>query len=254
MPTYFLPVFQSNALLELTERVDAVQSGTAGLEAALAFCQWYRIRGICSLFLEGRPDSFLADLHRSGRAFLHYLTYAPMNQKATSRAAPFYDAIASGDVDCAREITRHSRLTWNADVEFEDDFQFVLFLMKHFFLDGDPGECASILGRLEAVLEGAPNPHFDLGHALTVNDAARFGSGLGDLLESHEARYQKLISDEMISPEEAETESKLCVEGLALVKLAEAKNIPLDEDYLLIPSVARERASIAFRADDWLRP
>ena len=254
MPTYFLPVFQNNALLELTERVDAVQGATADLEAVLAFCQWYRIRGICSLFLDGRPDSFLADLHRSGRAFLHYVARAPMSQKVTSRAAPFYDAIASGDWACAREIALHSRLTWNVEAEFEDDFQFVLFLMKRFFLDGTPAECTAVLGRFEEILSGAPDPHLDLGHAFASDDAERFGSGLAELLENYEGRYQKLISDDALGLEEAETESKLCVEGLALVKLAETRNFRLDEDYLLIPSVAREKASIVFGADDWTRP
>jgi hypothetical protein len=254
MPTYFLPVFRNNALLELQERVAAVQEATADLETVLEFCQWYRIRGICSLFLDGRPDAFLADLHRSGRAFLHYLVHAPLNQKATGRAAPFFDAIASGDWACAREIARNSRLTWNPEVELEDDFQFVLFLMKRFFLEGAPSECAGILGRLEEILGGELDPRFDLGRAFASDDAERFGSGLAEFLENYEARYQELVSDEALGLEETETESKLCVEGLAFVKLAETTDFPLDEEYLLIPSIARENVSIGFEADDWTSP
>jgi Immunity protein 49 len=254
MASYFLPVFRNNAFLELTERVGAVQAATMNLETVLAFCQWYRIQGICSLFLDGRPDSFLIDLHKSGRAFLHYLVRAPMSQKVTSRAAPFFDAIGSGDWTCARDIARNSRLTWNAEEEFEDDFQFFLFLTKHFFLDGTRAECAAILERFGEILDGAPDPHFDICRAFAADDAEQFGRALAELLQNHESHYQKVISDDAVAPEEAATESKLCVEGLALVKLAEAKAFPLDDDYLLIPSTARESVTVVFGTDDWESP
>jgi hypothetical protein len=254
MPTYFLPVFRKNATLELAERVGAVQGGTVTLGATLAFCQWYRIRGICALFLEGRADSFLADLHRSGRAFLHYLGNAPVAQKVTSRAAPFFDAIASGELACARDIARNSRLTWNAEEEFEDDFHYVLFLMKHFFLDGTAEECAAVLKRFAEILDGAPDPHFVICQAFAAGDAQQFGDGLAELLQNYESRYQKRLAADAVAFEEAATEPKLCVEGLALVKLAEMKQFPLEDDYLLIPSTAREKATVVFGADDWKTP
>lgn len=254
MATYFLPVFRKNAFLEISEKLPAVATAAVDLEGILAFCQWYRIQGICGLFLEGRSEPLLRDLHKSGRAFLHYLVQVPTARKATSRSGPFFDAIASGDFECAREISRNSRLTWNADEELEDDFCYVQFLMKHFFLNGTPADCEAILQRFEQVLDGATAPRFDVCQAFAADDSQLFAAALTELLQGHEALYQEMINEEILMAEEAATESKLCVEGLAIVRLAELKQFPLDDDYLLLPSTARETAAFKFGADDWKTP
>src|SRR6266571_1477313 len=162
MSTHFLPIYLSNASSELEELVPTLLTTQGDLDVALSACQLFRIRGICSLFLEARSAGLLQDLHRSGRAFLHALRGADDAIKLTGKATPFFDAVASADWDCARDIAASSRVTWNPDGEYEDDFAYVRFLMLHFFLGGVPVECARVLSRYEAVLDGAAEARFDI--------------------------------------------------------------------------------------------
>jgi hypothetical protein len=254
MSTHFLPVYRTNATSELDELVPAIVTGRPDLAVALEASRQFRIRGICSLFLEGRGTGLLQDLHRSGRAFLHALRAADDAAKLTSKAAPFFDAIASTDWECARQIAGHSRDSWNPDEEYEDDFAYVRFLMLHFFLAGTPAECATILARFETILDGAADPRLDVCAAFHHGDAERFERALGEVLEGHAARYRALIQADAIPPEEVHTEGKLCVEGLALIRLAERRGFPLAADYLFVPSVAREPLRGALVADDWQQP
>jgi hypothetical protein len=254
MSTHFLPVYRSNATSELEDLVPTLLVGRPDLDATLGACQQFRIRGICSLFLEGRGTGLLQDLHRSGRAFLHALRAADDAAKLTSKAAPFFDAIASTDWECARQIAEHSRASWNPDEEYEDDFAYVRFLMLHFFLGGTPAECATVLTRFQTILDGAADPRLDVCAAFHHHDAELFERALGEVLEEHAARYRTLVDADAIPPEEVHTEGKLCVEGLALIRLAERGGFPLAADYLFVPSVAREPLHGPFVADDWQQP
>jgi immunity protein 49 of polymorphic toxin system len=253
MSTQFLPIYLSNATSELEEVMPTVVAARADLEGVLAACQLFRIRGICSLFLAARGGGLLQDLHRSGRAFLHVLRALDDETKLTSKAAPLFDAIASTDWDCAREIATYSRETWNEGEEYEDDFAYARFLMLHFLLGGTPLQCTEILARFEAILDGAADARFDICTAFHRGDSALFERGIAALLEAHAARYKKLGAAEALPPEEVHTEGQLCVEGLALIRLAERKGFPVEEDYLFVPSVAREPLREAFAGDDWQR-
>lgn len=254
MSTHFLSVFRHNASYELEKLLPLAISNTADLKYILRVCQQYRIRGICSLFIKAETVKFVKDLHKSGQTFLNYLQHSGEEDKITSKAAPFFDSIASGDLACAREIARNSRVTWHENEEFEDDFLYILFLMKHFFLQGTQSECEAILQRFEEILEGEPDAHLDICKAFTSSDAKEFHIAFDDLIEKHESRFKKLVDSEMILPEEFATEGKLFVEGLALLRLAETKGFALEDDYLFMPSTAREKIVVIFSDNDWKNP
>ncbi|MCC7212035.1 MAG: immunity 49 family protein [Candidatus Brocadia sp.] len=254
MSTHFLPIYKKNAIVEIDEMMPTVVMGNVDLEYILRFCKLYRISGICSLFLEGRPQEFAKNLHKSGRAFLFFLQNSDMHVKVLSKAGPFFDSIASNDLDCAMEIAKNSRLTWNENEEYEDDFQYILFLMKHFFLKGTQNECEGIIRRYEEILDGELDSRLDICKGFVENDNKKFQTALRELIEEHEDRYQKLISDDAILPEEAVTEGKLYIEGLALLNLAKTKKFAIEDNYLFIPSTAKEKVEIAFSPTSWKDP
>ena len=72
--------------------------------------------------------------------------------KLTSRSEPFFDAIAAADFDGARAIAVASRRTWRQGEEYQEDFLFVDFVMKHFFLGAPDAECQQTLELHEQVL------------------------------------------------------------------------------------------------------
>jgi hypothetical protein len=250
MSTHFLPVYSRKASSLLAELVPLVVAGRGGLDVAERACQQFRVRGICSLFLTGSSDDFLRDLRRSGRLYLQALQAADDSVKVTSKGSGFFDAIACGDADAARQIAEHASTTWKADAEYEDDFTYVRFLMSRFYLSGSADVSTQLVARYEAIVDGAPDARLDVCRALLNGDVDLFDGALCEVLEQHERHYQKLIDADVISLELAHTEGRLCVEGLALVQLGERSGFRLSEDYLLIPSVARERSGVEFEPDD----
>ncbi|WP_163991486.1 Imm49 family immunity protein [Pyxidicoccus caerfyrddinensis] len=251
MASKFLPVFIGNALGDNEELLPAFTAGKGGLKEALRFCQNFRIAGIGSLLMSGTAARFHECLHASARAFVQFASAAPEAQKLTSRAEPFFDAVACGDTEAARELARLLPRAADKNREYEEDFLFVRFLMDHFFLGRDASEGRDLLERYEKVLEGSEDPRLAVCHALLAVDGAGFDDALTRMMNAREVRFGKLRDKEALEPEVLETEGYVSIEGLALVRLAVSKGLQPLEDVLFIPSVAREQVRLRYRADIW---
>jgi hypothetical protein len=252
LPSEFLPVFVHNALGDVAELLPAVRAGKVPWRRMLEFCEHLRIAGIGSLFLEGTSEGLLRRLSQSGRAFGHFLAGAPEASKRTSQCAPFFDAVAANDLEGAAQVARHARREWAQGVEYEEDFLFVELLMQHFFLGADPARCQALLARYEQALQGAEDVRWGLCKALLEVDGTAFDDALDLYLSERDDRLKRQVKKELMLPEAAATVGQLCVEGVALVRLAERKGLPTREDYLHVPSIAREPFTGAVRADSWL--
>lgn len=251
MASKFLPVFIGNALGDNEELLPDIASGKGGLKEALRFCQNFRIAGIGSLLMSGTASRFHECLHASARAFVHFSSSAPDSQKLTSRAEPFFDAVACGDSEAARELGRLSPRAPDRNREYEEDFLFVRFLMDHFFLGMDAREGQVLLERYEKVLEGSADTRLAVCRALLAADGAGFDDALARMMEEREVRFRKLSEKESVPEELLATEGYISIEGLALVRLAVSKGLQPLEDFLFIPSVAREQVRLRYRHDSW---
>ena len=252
MSTHFLPVFAENAVYLLERRVAALGTARLDRENALAIAGDYRILGICHLLRWAVPDRCLDSFHRGGRAYLSWLRRAAYAEQETGNGWPFFDAVAAGDGAAATEIARLARADHHPGREYEDDFLYIHFLMSLFYLSVDEDRCQQILDRYEQVLDGADDFRFEISMGLLDRDSARFEEGLRLLLEHHEAYFLKM--NEMMPPEKLETEGKICVEGLALVLLAEKRGLAVQDDYLFVPSTLRQRVTIDYADDNWRNP
>jgi hypothetical protein len=253
MTSQFLPIFVKNALAENQELVPQVLSARCTLDTVLTFCRNFRIAGIGDLFLTASPRTLHTRLHQSSRAFAHFLSRADDDRKRTSKALPFFDAIAGADVEGAALIALHSRRTWAQGEEYEEDFLFVEFLMQHFFLRASPADSKALLTRYAKALQDAEDVRLALCQALLDKDEEAFGQALELFLSQREDHYEKLAEKESVADEARFTEGMLSVEGLALVRLAEARGLTTEEDYLHIPSIARERPPGGLPPDSWRR-
>ncbi len=251
MASKFLPVFIGNALGDNEDLLPALTSGRGGLKEALRFCQNFRIAGIGSLLMSGTPARFHECLHASARAFVHFASSAPEAQKLTSRAEPFFDAVACGDTEAAHELARLSPRGPDRNREYEEDFLFVRFLMDHFFLGMDASEGQALLERYEKVLEGSTDTRLAVCRALLEADGAGFDEALTRLMEEREVRFRKLRDKESVTEEVLATEGYVSVEGLTLVRLAISKGLHPQEDFLFVPAVAREQVRLRYRPDSW---
>ncbi|NMO13802.1 immunity 49 family protein [Pyxidicoccus fallax] len=254
MSAHHLPVYVGNALNENLEWLPSLKAGKVGRKRILSFCRNLRIAGIGELLMTGLPEEFQLRLHQSGRAYAAWLRTAEEGERRTGQSAPFFDAIAVGDLDGATRIAHLSNHTWTQGVEYEEDFLFVEFLMQRFFLDA-PGEtCESLLRRYETALRGAEDVRLELCGALQAADAEGFDRALRRFLAEYRDHFEELARQGGASPVWLATEGKVCVEGVALVRLAQGLGLETEEDYLLVPSVAREKVARVFTEDSWMEP
>jgi hypothetical protein len=253
MTSKFLPIFVDNALAENEELLSEVLSARCPLGTIVTFCRNFRIAGIGDLFLTATSRTFHQRLHQSGRAFAHFLSRAEEARQRTSRALPFFDAIACGDLEGAGLIARDARHTWAQGEEYEEDFLFVEFLMQHFFLRASSEDCQALLKRYAKALQDAEDIRLEICRALLEKDEQAFGKSLEQFLLEREDYYELLAEQESVEDEERFTEGLLSVEGLALVRLGESQGLATEEDYLHIPSIAREPPPTGLPPDSWRR-
>lgn len=254
MASKFLGVYQRNATHELGELLPRLIASAQDARLCLKICQLYRQRGICSLLQHNRPEEFVRDLHYSARAYVYHLHSAEDTQKVASQSVPFFDALASKDYRAAEAIARSGRGKWADGEEFEDDYCYFRFLWLNFYLGGSASDCDAVLQRYEQILDGDYDARFQLCRAIRHVDARAFEDALADFLSNHENRYKVLIERDLILPEEAATEGNVCVEALGLVNVVEPLGLSSKQDYLFIPSVARETVSINYDSERWRHP
>jgi hypothetical protein len=250
----FLPVIIENALLENEDVLRSLSSqGQPDMEDVLTLCRNFRIAGIGLLFFTGRPRDFLIHLSHSGRAFAHFLAHAAGKTPRLSKCAPFFDALAAGDLAAGADIARRSQRTWVRNEEYEEDFLFVDFLMQHFFLGASSQDCDDVLTRWEAALQGSEDVRLAICGALLEKKEDAFNEALDLYLDERRDELEEKARETRLADEEKAT-WQLCVEGLALMRLAEHIGMETEQDYLHIPLAARKRVKgLSFGPDAWRR-
>jgi len=250
MISQFMPVILKNAGTDLARELPHFLQGGLDIFKVLDFCQLYRIRGIATLLLIGTSEDLMRDLQRSAQAYIYFLKHAKDEQKLTSKVAPFFDAIACGDIDLATQIAQSSRTTFNKTEEYEEDFLYVVFLMKHFFLNASENECRNLIKKFEE-LAGEDDPRLFVCKALLDKDGKAFGKALRLMINSHEEYYKNMFNDGRIVEEVAATEGNYFVEGQALLRLALMKGIPIEKRYKFIPTAMETCHLLNDSPDAW---
>lgn len=252
MASRFLPAIIDNALEENRTLLPRLVRGEARSRHVLSFCDNLRIAGISSLFLSGTSKAFLHHFHQSGRAFAHYLRTAGNTDVRLSRSRPFFDAVGAGDFDGAALIARHARRAWAHGEEYEEDFLFIEFLLQH-GVEGAPADfCEDLLARYEQALKGSEDLRLDVCRALLQADSDAFNQALALFLSERKDRLEEQARTTPFPEEFLATEWHFSLEGLVLVRLAARKGMETEEDYLHIPSIAREQGRSRLNDDSWM--
>jgi hypothetical protein len=240
---------------EARASLKSVSDGSASLRQALRFCQLARMSAVAKLLIEGTPTGFFVDATRAGRAFLHYLSRRPDSPCPTSRALPFFDAVAGGDFDCAERIAGAVAQNWIAQLEYEEDFLYMRFLMRAVKLGRATGdEFDALLARYAVVLDGRADPRFEVCGALRAGRDELFEAALGALMESEYDGYIAALGDGSIDPDEAVTTKLVSLEGLALSGIAARLGLGGVSEVRSVPSLAmRMDLRPTTAPDDWMR-
>jgi hypothetical protein len=250
MSSKFLQVFVSNARFDNAELLKAMAAEPT-LTQVLTFCENYRIQGIGRFLLYGDADALQLSLYKSGRAYLSFLDRLREAQLVTSRAGPFFDALAALDLDGAQGVAIRSRRTWHPGMEYKEDFLYVHFLMSHFFLGAEKPQLLPLLEEYEQVLQGSDDARLEICRAFLEGNAEGFAAGLECHLAAEKQRHDRLLKREAISEEWWATIGQVSIEGLALLTLATHAGLRVSREYQCVPSLARARGTPRHPADAW---
>ncbi|RKG84534.1 Imm49 family immunity protein [Corallococcus terminator] len=256
MRSRFLPVFLSNADVELHQLIPFLAAGTLeGQEVFLRACRGYRARGCAAFFLSGRALNLHLDLQRSGAAYAAYTVHGLEGDKVTSHAEPFFDAVGCGDEATARLIARHASGEFKPDRELLEDFLYVRLLMQRFSLESTSAEVASTLAAFEAAVEEGPeSSRLGVCRALLARDGDAFHAAFQVLSDEHRAWYEDGFRAGRLPEERWALDGCLFIEGLALLRLAQSVGIPIASEYPLIPSLTLALPKLVHSADAWREP
>ncbi len=250
MWSYYLEAYISDSTEDLNEIVPIMQKKGLDRNGINKLGVSFRQRGACTFLHTEIPQPFFINFMQSASACLSYLKTADDNHKVTSEGG-FYDAVGIGFWDCAQEIARESRMTWNPSYEYEDDFLFVLFLMKYFFLGADQAECQQIIDRHEAAAEGQDQEHRDICLSFLNKDHLLFEKAIHSILEKRQETVEKMIENETMGEESWSWLRHFSREGLALLKLADKTGLQTGQDYLHVPELLRKGPEFDFDFNAW---
>ncbi|PTL80677.1 immunity 49 family protein [Vitiosangium sp. GDMCC 1.1324] len=204
MTSKFLPVFAKNALIEAHQALPTLLDGTATEKDILGVCRCFRLRGLCEVLLDGTPERLQRFLAMSGQAYLHFLQRAVPAQRHTSKAAPFFDALASMDLETARQIALTGPAPFNPRREYEEDFLYVVRLMELVVTKTAGDE--SMRARHTALTLETDDARWNLVEALQQGDSDRFNDSLARMLHEDSARWRRLQEKGAVHEEDAATE------------------------------------------------
>lgn len=215
----------------------------------------FRQLGVCRLLTEGVAEPLFVAQMQSASAYLYGLRTMRDDDKVTSLAGAWWDAIGGECWDAVAEISEHSRPAVNPAWEHEDDFLYVWFLMSRYARRpaASRPELRKLLDRWTAVLEGAHDPRHSLCDALLRGDAMAFRAAFIEVADAREAELRQQVEDRALPEEHAAWYFPFWGEGLALLRLAERDGLATDEHCAMVPQVTRAHSPFVFDAQAWRR-
>jgi hypothetical protein len=250
MSTVYLSEYLNNATFEIAERLPVAVAGAASWRDIQELCTFYRQRGVCSLLMSGDTRAFYLNMMQSASAFLHYLGICPDESKVTSNGKPFFDAMCGGYLDAAKQISAQSRVTWNPNAEYEEDFLYVRVLML-IAVDSEYREPATLLERMVAAAQGAEGTRIAVCRALLERDEPVFESALSSLLDTRIDTVEAMIARGALSGELASWLRHFASEGSALVRIGRVRGFALDDRFLHVPEAVRSVSPFEFDSTSW---
>jgi len=204
-----------------------------------------RCIAICVLLAKADSDTFHHNLIRSGISRIIYLRRCRDEECETDhncvsgRYGAFLDVVAAGDFVRAKEIADLTPRTFQHPREDEDDFCYAQILHR---LSGSlirEAELVQLLNRFEDSLDGEASMRLDLCKALVFRDQRQFDESFNRLLTERQLKFETKRKRGQVEEPEIVAERYVCIEGLALLRIAQSRDLKTDAEYLFCPSIAR---------------
>jgi hypothetical protein len=255
LPSIFLPLAVKNISLDLAELLPAVLAAGPELVFYERVCELYRQFAVGVFLMSGDPRDLHQNLFKSARAFVHFSERAPLEAKLTSKALPFFDAIACRDLEGAKRIALASPQEPSLKREYEEDFFYVHVLMGLFLGTPDRAKLADRLDAWATLAVENPDPRLLVCRALFAGDAEKLAEVLGEAVAALQQSVATRKNNGSLRSEEAATTAHVSIELLAWLELATRLGLPTETEYPLAPGNARQFAATVLPASEsWRIP
>jgi hypothetical protein len=217
---------------------------------SIEVCTKLRALACYRLLKNGKTNSFYHNLIRSGLVRLRYLERCLADGalqdhfRGSGRYKPLCDAIAADEKVLAGRIAAQSPTEFMQGHEYEDDYCYAQIL--HGQISVREERAIELLVRFERYLEGKPNGRYLVARALTERNQADFDVAFEELLADRKREIAADIKRGEIESPHILMSRRVFVEGLAILRLAEAAKLETQDEYLFCPSIARVPMTIPF--------
>lgn len=208
------------------------------------------------LMLEFDTEGFQKHLVFSGYGLRYLLRRCQIEETvdlchlAISRTEAFFNVIGVGHTALAADIVARSPKKWTTDGEYEDDYCYMAFLHRFAVepAQADQGMLDALLKRFERSLQGAPSPRLAVCRAFLARDGSAFDVAFNELLRAHENWIDVNTKYRSFDPVFL-MRSRLFVEGIALLRIAERLGFSVQAEYRFCPSIARGPVPASWPSD-----
>lgn len=233
-PDVSLPVLCENVDLLIREHEAVGFRETATFRSALRISSLYRRRGIGAFLVSGRPGILHANLRFSAQSFIGWTDRFGVKDVRLGALTPLFDAIGCGEEKAVAQFGRLVDTPWASDREYEEDYLFTLFCLVTSLRGTDASRTTDVLDRYRSVAAEVQDVRYDLCAALYERDASTYDSALEEYLMLQRVRFIALASTGRMQQEKVQTEAKVSVEGLALVRMGAREGLELSSNYPLV--------------------
>jgi glycine cleavage system regulatory protein len=225
----------------LDKQLGALSAGGAvDGESILQVTQGYRRLACGELLMDLDVEAFRDNLCQSAKTYVELLEACQRKDADPyyhwrSHGLPLLDAVAAGASELAASIAKLSANTCFAEQGESEDEHWFFRLIAALATQASADELEAMLAAFRAALEGDASSRHDVVAALVARDAAEFAPAFADLLEDWQMEMDSLREEERLEPYDAATVAHICIEGLALLRLAQQRGIPIEPEYPHIP-------------------
>ena len=229
-------------------------------EACDHLCQNLRTLAGCALLADADTDAFHSLSARCGFVRLHFLrgcSRAGLRNpySATGNNSAIFDVIAARHYQLAKQIAVASAQQWSDGDEYLDDFCLMHFVNQVVCAEKYvPGDLAKTLSNFKEALSGDPSAYFDVCQALLAKKQPDFDDAFSALITERHAELRR--DSEKFYTEEItfQVKSRVFVEGLAFLNLAELAGLRISDDYEYCLPLARVQPRTLSSEAELLRP
>lgn len=221
-------------------------------DISLEVCEKLRAVAIIQLLVDAQSDLFYHNLIRSGVLWNEYLARCRAEQReddhhcVSGRLEPFFDAVAAGDLALAGRIAALVPGEWQRWREYEDDHCYAQVLHRWVLAAPPEDEIDPLLDRFEAYLEGRSSARLAVCRALSARDQSAFDEAFDALLEDRSEQIEAAKVRGQLEEAPVVAQRQVFIEGLAVLRIAQARGLVTRADYRFCPSLARVQIRAPF--------